>query len=63
MQKALAPVPQSGWSVLVYAPRWRIVPFMSSLAIVWAVASLVVLLAAAATLARRGAEPSPGPGA
>jgi hypothetical protein len=58
---ALAPVPGSGWSVLVYAPRWRVVPMMSSLAIVWALASLVVLLGAAATLARRPADPPAGP--
>jgi hypothetical protein len=54
---AVAPVPRTGWSVLVYAPRWRIVPVMSSLAIVWAIASLVVLLGAAATLARRPPDP------
>jgi hypothetical protein len=58
---ALAPVPRTSWSVLVYAPRWKVVPVMSSLAIVWAVASLLVLLGAAAALARRDPAAPAGP--
>jgi hypothetical protein len=58
---ALAPVPRTAWNVLVYAPRWKVVPVMSSLAIVWAVASLLVLLGAAAALARREPGAPEGP--
>ncbi|MBI5479136.1 MAG: hypothetical protein HY906_09780 [Deltaproteobacteria bacterium] len=60
---ALAPVPRYGWSVLVRAPRWRVVPVMSSLSIVWAAASLVVLLGAAVALARRAPGSTSDPGA
>ena len=49
---ALAPVPRYGWSVLVRADRRQAAPLMSSFAIGWAAASLVVLLAAAVALAR-----------
>jgi hypothetical protein len=60
---ALAPVPRCGWSVLARAPRWRVVPVMSALSLVWAAASLVVLLGAAVALARRAPEPPADPSA
>jgi hypothetical protein len=58
---ALAPVTRYGWSVLARAPHWRVVPLMASLSIVWAAASLVVLLGAAVALARRAPDRPPDP--
>jgi hypothetical protein len=49
---ALSPVPRYGWSVLVRSPEWRVAPLLSSLSLAWAVASLVVLLGAAAAMLR-----------